>query len=57
MGHTRIEEKALRLLRTFERSGRIIGRVTIEGKKIELVFAEPDVPDDYERLDFNHDKT
>ena len=56
MARTTIEEKALRLLRTFERAGRSVGRVTVDGKKIEIVFTEPNSPDEFERINMRHDK-
>lgn len=57
MARTTIEEKALRLLNAFERAGRSVGRVTIDGKKIELVFSDPTTVDEFERLDMRHGKT
>ncbi|WP_394181440.1 hypothetical protein [Yoonia maritima] len=57
MARTSIEEKALRLLHVFERAGRSVRRVTVDGKKIELVLAETPVVDEFERIDMRHDKT
>ncbi|MFO8125998.1 hypothetical protein [Yoonia sp.] len=57
MTRTTIEEKALRLLNTFERAGRSVGRVTVDGKKIELVLVNPATVDEFERIDMRHDKT
>ena len=57
MAQTTIEEKALRLLRTFERAGRSVGRVTVDGKRIEIFFTEPKSLDEFERIDMRHDKT
>ena len=56
MARTTIEEKALRLLRTFERAGRSVGRVTVDGKKIEIVFIEPNSLDEFDRINMRHDK-
>ena len=57
MARTSIEEKALRLLHVFERAGRSVRRVTVDGKKIELVLADTPVVDEFERIDMRHDKT
>lgn len=57
MARTSIEEKALRLLNSFERAGRTVGRVTIEGRKIELVLTTEQRVDEFERIDMRHDKT
>ena len=57
MARTTIEEKALRLLNAFECAGRSVGRVTVDGKKIELVLVEPVTIDEFDRIDMRHDKT
>lgn len=57
MARTTIEERALKLLNAFERAGRSVGRVTVDGKKIELVLVDPLTVDEFERLDLRHDKT
>lgn len=57
MARTTIEDKALRLLRIFERAGRSVGRVIVDGKKIEIVFTEPNSLDEFERINMRHDKT
>ena len=57
MTRTTIEEKALRLLNAFERTGRSVGRVIVDGKKIELVLHDPATMDEFERIDMRHDKT
>ena len=57
MARTTIEEKVLRLLNAFECAGRSVGRVTVDGKKIELVLVEPATVDEFDRIDMRHDKT
>lgn len=57
MARTTIEEKALRLLNAFVCAGRSVGRVTVEGKKIELVLVDPATVDEFDRIDMRHDKT
>ena len=57
MAATPIEKKALGLLNTFERAGKSVSRVTIEGCKIEIVLSKPKQTDEFERIDMRHDKT
>lgn len=57
MARMKIEQKALELLNTFERAGKSVGRVTVEGRKIELVLMPTELPDDFEGIDMRHDKT
>lgn len=58
MARTTIEQRALVLLNTFERAGKSVGRVTIEGQKIELVLSKSaDDRDEYAGLDMRHGKT
>jgi len=57
MAQVRIEDRALRLLNAFERAGKSVGRVTIDGKKIELVLADATKLDEFDRIDMRHDKT
>lgn len=56
MAHVKIEDKALRVLAAFERAGKTVGRVTIDGKKIELVLIELGQVDEFERIDMTHGK-
>lgn len=56
MPSTSIEERALRLLKAFENAGRPVSRVTIEGKKIELVLTTEQTPDEYAGIDMRYDK-
>lgn len=56
MAQAKIEDKALRLLAAFERAGKPVERVTIDGKKIELVLVEPRQVDEFERIDMTHGK-
>jgi hypothetical protein len=57
MARTSIENKALRLLNAFERDGKSVGRVTIDGKKIELVLVNLPAVDEFERVNMRHGKT
>lgn len=56
MPSTSIEERALRLLKAFETAGRPVSRVTIEGKKIELVLATEQTQDEFAGIDMRYDK-
>jgi hypothetical protein len=57
MARTTIEEKALRALAAFERAGRSVSRVTLDGRKIEFVLKSRDEADEFERIDMRHGKT
>lgn len=52
-----VEQRALALLNTFERAGKSVSRVTIEGRRIELVLASEQTADEFDRIDMRHDKT
>lgn len=56
MARTTIEEKALRALAAFEKAGRSVSRVTLDGRKIELVLKTPDEVDEFERIEMRHGK-
>lgn len=57
MAGSSIEQKALGLLNAFERAGKAVARVTVEGRKIELVLNSTRNEDEFERVDMRHDKT
>jgi hypothetical protein len=57
MSASTVEQRALSLLNTFEKAGRTVSRVTIEGKKIELVLSTGPTADEFERIDMRYDKT
>ena len=57
MTRTKIEEQALRMLNAFETAGKSVGRVSIDGKKIELVLTDRSAVDEFDRIDMRHDKT
>lgn len=57
MPATSIEQRALSLLKTFENAGKPVSRITIEGRKIELVLATEQTVDEYAGIDMRHDKT
>ncbi|UYV36567.1 hypothetical protein N4R57_16400 [Rhodobacteraceae bacterium D3-12] len=57
MARAGIEQKALELLRTFERAGKSVSRVSVDGRKIELFLVEEKESDEFERIDMRHGKT
>jgi len=52
-----MERKALSLLDAFERAGREVSRVIVDGRKIEVVLSSRKPTDDFEGVDMRHDKT
>ena len=57
MTATNIEQRALRLLDLFERAGKSVSGVTIEGRKIEITFFKGDDSDEFDRIGMRHDQT
>lgn len=57
MAVTTIEQKAVGLLNAFERAGKSVKSVTVEGRKIEIVLSSAERTDDFERIDMRHGKT
>lgn len=51
-----IEKKALNLLNAFERAGKVVSCVSVEGRRIEIVLSKPEAEDEFERIDMRHDK-
>ncbi|MDR6264863.1 MULTISPECIES: hypothetical protein [Rhodobacterales] len=57
MSVSNIEQRALSLLNIFEKAGKTVSRVTIEGRKIELVLSKEQEFDEFEGIDMRHGKT
>ena len=57
MSANRVELRALRLLTAFENAGKSISRVTVEGRKIEIVLAKEQDVDEFDRIDMRHGET
>lgn len=57
MAGSSIEQKAIGLLQAFEKAGKSVSRVMIEGRKIELVLEQSKAIDEFDRIDMRHDKT
>lgn len=57
MSTASIEQRALSLLRAFENAGKAVSRVTVEGKRIELVLSKEREDDEYAGIDMRHDQT
>lgn len=52
-----IEKKALDLINAFERAGKPVGVVKVEGRRIELVLSEQQRRDEFEGIDMRHGET
>jgi len=52
-----IEQKALSLLNAFERAGKLVSKITVDGRKIEIVLSKPDAEDEFDRIDMRHGQT
>lgn len=57
MASSNLEQRALNLLNTFERAGKSVSRVTIEGRKIEIVLSKGEDADEFDRIDMRHGQT
>lgn len=57
MSATSLEKRALSLLTTFEKAGKVVRRVTIEGRRIEIELTSGDSQDEFDRIDMRHGKT
>lgn len=57
MSGSSVEQRALSLLSSFEKAGRTVSRVTIEGRKIELLLSVGPTADEFERTDMRYHKT
>lgn len=57
MAASTVEQRALRLLTAFENAGKLVSRVTIEGRRIEIVLSKEQDADEFDRIDMRHGKT
>ena len=57
MAAANIEKKALGLLKAFENAGKSVARITVEGRKIELVLSQEGERDEFDGIDMRHGKT
>ena len=57
MTKTSMEQKALGFLNAFEQAGKTVGRVSIEGRRIEIDLVRANDSDEFDRIDMRHDKT
>ena len=57
MSGSSIEQRALSLVNAFEKSGRTVTGITIDGKKIELVLDIVQPIDEFDKIGMRHDKT
>lgn len=54
---SKLEQNALSLLNAFEKAGKVVSRVTIDGRRIELELATGETPDEFDRIKMRYDKT
>lgn len=57
MPASKLEQNALSLLNAFEKAGKVVSRVTIDGRRIELELATGETPDEFDRIKMRYDKT
>ncbi len=57
MSTKQLEQKALSLLSAFEKAGKSVSRITLEGRKIEIVLSKREDTDEFDRIDMRHGKT
>lgn len=57
MSATKLEQKALSLLRTFESAGKTVSRVIVDGSRIEIEIHKCDDVDEFDRIDMRYGKT
>lgn len=57
MSASSIEQKALGLLTAIENTGKTVSRISIDGRKIEIVLAAYIGEDEFEGIDMQHGKT
>ena len=57
MSAKQIELRALSLLTTFEKAGKLVRRVTIEGRRIEIELTQGEIVDEFDGIEMSHDKT
>ena len=53
----KMEQKALDLLKAFERAGKSVSRITVEGRRIELELSKLVEKDEFAGIDMRNDKT
>ena len=57
MSSKKMEEKAVSLLRAFEGAGKAVSRVTVDGRKIEIVLSNGESCDEFDGIDMRHVQT
>lgn len=51
------EQKALSLLNAFEKAGKTVSSVVVEGKRIEIKIQPREDSDEFDRIDMRYGKT
>lgn len=57
MATVSLEKKALSLLVAFERAGKTVSRIVVEGRRIEVVLSSDETVDVFDRIEMRHGKT
>jgi hypothetical protein len=57
MATVSVEQRALNLLNAFEKAGKSVGKVVVEGKRIELELHCTEAADEFDRIDMRYGKT
>lgn len=57
MRSNKVEHRALRVLNAFESAGKSVSRITIEGRKIEIILSMDQSDDEFDGIDMRHDQT
>jgi hypothetical protein len=53
----KLEQQALSLMAAFEKAGKTVSRVTVDGRRIEIDLATDDVRDEFDRINMHHGQT
>jgi len=51
-----VELKALSLLNTFEKAGKTVNSITIDGRRIQLILTKGETVDEFDGIDMRHGK-
>lgn len=54
MSTNKIEAQALSLLKAFEKAGKSVSRVTVDGRRIEIELAKHEDADEFDRIEMRH---
>jgi hypothetical protein len=49
-------DKALKLLNAFEKAGKPVARIVVDGRRIEIELVRAETRDEFDRIDMRHGK-